>query len=143
MSNLPFVSYAQNAEDVVLWRALGHVKQGRYVDVGANHPHIHSISQSFYERGWHGVTIEPMRDLAALHRHERPKDILVQAVASDTDNETVISGFRPGTGLSSLVAEVGEHSRQKGFSVRTSKSRRTGLRASWTIIATTSPRSTS
>ncbi len=117
MSDSPFVSYAQNAEDVVLWRALGHVKQGRYVDVGANHPHFYSISQAFYERGWHGVTIEPMSDLAKLHRHERPRDMLVEAVASDTDGETVILHSVPGTGLSSLVEEVGDHARQNGFSV--------------------------
>ena len=37
-----FVSYAQNYEDVMLWRALKHVKNGFYVDVGANDPLIDS-----------------------------------------------------------------------------------------------------
>ena len=78
MSDIPFVSYAQNAEDVVLWRALGHVKDGRYVDVGANHPHIDSVTNAFYERGWRGITIEPLADLVALHRRERPNDVQVR-----------------------------------------------------------------
>ena len=114
MSDIPFVSYAQNAEDVVLWRALGHVKGGRYVDVGAYHPHIDSVTQAFYERGWRGITIEPLPDLAALHRRERPLDIQVQAAVCATDDDTVILHSVPGSGLSSIVAEVSERNRLDG-----------------------------
>lgn len=32
---MTFISFAQNYEDVMLWRALGQVKDGFYVDVGA------------------------------------------------------------------------------------------------------------
>jgi hypothetical protein len=35
---MTFVSYAQNYEDVMLFRALKHVKQGFYVDVSAGDP---------------------------------------------------------------------------------------------------------
>ena len=35
---MTFVSYAQNYEDVVLWRALRDVEGGFYVDVGAADP---------------------------------------------------------------------------------------------------------
>ena len=35
---MPFISYAQNYEDVILWRALRDVEQGFYVDVGAADP---------------------------------------------------------------------------------------------------------
>ena len=117
MSDSPFVSYAQNAEDVVLWRALGHLQDGRYVDVGANHPRVDSITQAFYERGWRGITVEPMNDLADLHRRERPNDILVQAAVSDTDDETVILHSVPGSGLSSIMAEVSERNRLHGYAV--------------------------
>lgn len=60
MTTSPFVSYAQNAEDVVLWRALGGVSHGRYVEVGASHPSDDSVTRAFYERGWSGVTIESL-----------------------------------------------------------------------------------
>ena len=40
-----FTSYAQNFEDVMLWRALKHVQKGTYVDVGAQHPVIDSVSK--------------------------------------------------------------------------------------------------
>lgn len=118
MADSPFVSYAQNAEDVVLWRVLGHIRDGRYVEVGANHPRDFSITQAFYQRGWHGITIEPMSDLAELHRRERPNDILEEVAVSDTDDETVVLHSVPGSGLSSIVAEVGDNSRDHGFTVQ-------------------------
>ena len=31
---MPFISYGQNSEDVVLWRALRDIENGFYVDVG-------------------------------------------------------------------------------------------------------------
>ena len=33
-----FVSYAQNFEDVILWRTLKHIYEGFYIDVGAQDP---------------------------------------------------------------------------------------------------------
>ena len=35
---MPFISFAQNLEDVVLHRALSEITHGFYVDVGANSP---------------------------------------------------------------------------------------------------------
>ena len=117
MSDTPFVSYAQNAEDVVLWRALGHIRDGRYVDVGANHPRTDSISRAFYERGWNGVTVEPLADLVALHRTDRPRDIQVQAAAAEADADALTLHSVPGTGLSTLEADVDERNRSAGLSV--------------------------
>jgi hypothetical protein len=45
---MSFISYAQNFEDVMLWRALQHVERGFYIDVGANDPTIDSVTKAFY-----------------------------------------------------------------------------------------------
>ena len=58
-----FVSFAQNYEDVILWRALKHIENGFYVDCGAYHPDSNSVTRAFYERGWHGINIEPIATL--------------------------------------------------------------------------------
>jgi hypothetical protein len=55
-----FVSYAQNFEDVMLWRALRSLESGFYIDVGANDPTIDSVTKAFYASRWHGINIEPM-----------------------------------------------------------------------------------
>ncbi len=117
MSDIPFVSYAQNAEDVVLWRTLGHVKEGRYVDVGANHPRTDSVTRAFYERGWRGITVEPLGDFVALQRAERPRDIQVQAAAAEADSDAMTLHSVPGTGLSTIVNEVDERNRMDGWTV--------------------------
>ncbi|WP_024287607.1 FkbM family methyltransferase [Cellulomonas sp. KRMCY2] len=101
----PFHSYAQNNEDVVLWRALRDVSVGRYVEVGANHPLIDSVSRAFYDRGWSGITVEPVPYFAELQRAERPRDLLVEAAIGTTDGEITLH-LVPGTGLSTVVDAV-------------------------------------
>jgi hypothetical protein len=54
-----FISYAQNFEDVMLWRALKGLKKGFYIDVGAHDPEVDSVTKAFYDRGWCGINIEP------------------------------------------------------------------------------------
>ena len=58
-----FVSYAQNFEDVLLWRALRDIEHGFYVDVGAQDPVTDSVSLSFYET-W--LARCPYRGVAAI-----------------------------------------------------------------------------
>ena len=83
------ISYAQNFEDVMLWRALKHVDDGFYIDVGANDPTVDSVTKLFYEQGWCGINIEPLRlHVDALER-DRPRDInlclAVGAAAAELD----------------------------------------------------------
>jgi uncharacterized membrane protein len=70
----PILSYAQNAEDVVLSRAFADQEFGLYVDIGAYHPVEDSVTLHFYERGWRGVNVEPDRELHALFVEARPRD---------------------------------------------------------------------
>lgn len=106
-----FVSYAQNGEDVVLWRALRHVSGGTYVEIGANHPDDDSATRAFYDRGWSGLTVEPVAAFAALHRESRPRDTLVQAAVTAQAGDVTLHVIA-GSGLSTLVDGVSdEHAR--------------------------------
>lgn len=111
----PFVSYAQNAEDVVLYRALGSVSAGRYVEVGANHPCIDSVSRAFYDGGWSGITIEPVAYFADLQRAERPRDHQVQAAITSSDRAEITLHVVEGTGLSTIVDGVSERHTTTGI----------------------------
>src|SRR5271169_5465726 len=79
----PFVSYSQNGEDVMLWRALRHVRNGVYIDVGANDPVIGSVTKAFYDSGWTGINIEPVPEYFVLISEMRPLDINLQVAAND------------------------------------------------------------
>ena len=105
--NTPFKSYAQNFEDVMLYRALGNVCPGFYIDVGAQDPDIDSVSKAFFERGWRGIHIEPVPEYAERLRQARPGDRVIEAAASNVVGTTALTVF-PKTGLSTadpLVAK--------------------------------------
>ena len=97
-----FTSYAQNFEDVMLWRALKHINHGCYVDVGAQHPVIDSVSKAFYDHGWRGIHVEPVPQYAELLRLDRPDDTVLQVALSDTEG-TLELNVIAGTGLSTAV----------------------------------------
>jgi FkbM family methyltransferase len=69
------VSYAQNAEDVVLARALSSQENGFYVDVGAYHPVRDSVTKYFYDLGWRGINVEPVPDSFRDFIFARPRDV--------------------------------------------------------------------
>jgi len=99
---MTFTSYSQNFEDVMLWRALKHVEHGCYVDVGAQHPVIDSVSKAFYEHGWRGIHIEPVPQYAELLRVDRPDETVLQLALSDHEGSVELNVI-PGTGLSTAV----------------------------------------
>ncbi|MFS0738641.1 FkbM family methyltransferase [Sphingomonas sp. 1P06PA] len=70
-------TYAQHGEDRVLLKKCG--RSGRYLDIGANHPFLISNTYLLYESGWRGVTVEPIRSLAAMQRRWRPGDTCINA----------------------------------------------------------------
>ncbi len=123
------MSYAQNREDVVLWRALGHLPHGRYVEVGANHPRTHSVSRAFYDHGWSGVTVEPVHEFAEMHRTERPRDVLVEAAVVAVADEDVTLYTIPGTGLSTVRGDISEEHRSHGWDPEAGAVPTTTLRA--------------
>lgn len=102
---MTFISYAQNCEDVLLWRALGHVEGGFYLDVGAQHPDSDSVTRAFYDRGWSGVNIEPVVEQAARLQAARPRDITLQIALGAQAGEAPFH-IVDGTGLSTLDGAV-------------------------------------
>jgi hypothetical protein len=57
VSKRAFRSYARGGEDIIVWRALGSVAEGRYVDAGASNPVTGSVTAALAEHGWKGIEI--------------------------------------------------------------------------------------
>lgn len=84
---MSFVSYAQNFEDVMLWRALSHVSKGFYIDIGAQDPVHDSVSLAFYEHQWRGVHVEPTEQYSSKLRLARPDEVIEQvAIGSGAES---------------------------------------------------------
>jgi FkbM family methyltransferase len=96
-----FVSYAQNFEDVMLWRALQNVRDGFYIDVGAYSPEEHSVTKAFYDRGWRGINVEPNADLMNAFGAARPRDININVALGEREGDAWIHVIN-NTGLSTL-----------------------------------------
>ncbi len=89
----------------MLWRALRHVADGFYIDVGAAHPDVDSVTRAFYERGWRGINLEPVAEYAQRLRAARPRDVTLCVAVSDHAGQADLL-VMPGTGLSTLEADV-------------------------------------
>lgn len=114
---MTFVSHSQNFEDVMLWRALGHVQNGSYIDVGAQDPFLHSVSLAFYERGWRGLHVEPTLQYSDKLRTARPDEMVLQVALGR--EEGILSFFEfADTGLSTSSAEIAAEHRSKGFNAK-------------------------
>jgi len=112
---MAFISYAQNFEDVMLWRALKHVPKGRYVDIGAQHPVVDSVSKAFYEHGWRGIHVEPVPQYVDLLRLDRPDETVLQMALSDREGMLELKVFKD-TGLSTAVeAYAQQHATNPAF----------------------------
>jgi len=114
---MSFVSYAQNFEDVMLWRALKHVKNGFYIDIGAQHPVVDSVSLAFYEHGWRGVHVEPTLQYSSLLRAARPDESVFQLAIGNQSQQLTFFEFED-TGLSTADAEVARKHQERGFKCR-------------------------
>jgi FkbM family methyltransferase len=111
------VSYAQNAEDVLLWRGLGSAAAGFYIDVGAAHPTQDSVTQLFYERGWRGINIEPHPRFFPLLVAQRPRDLNLQIGIADRPGRLVFYEDTELAGNSSFSPELAQRRRAEGVEI--------------------------
>jgi len=125
-----FVSFAQNHEDTILWRALKHIQEGRYIDVGAYDPDAHSVTKAFYERGWRGINLEPVQVGYDLMRQFRPLDTNLQLAIAAAPGERSFFHIKE-TGLSTLDAATADRHREGGWPVQELRIPAAPLREVW------------
>ncbi|MEM8894006.1 MAG: FkbM family methyltransferase [Bacteroidota bacterium] len=87
---MPTYFFSKSGEDAILYNLLYNKLHdpsyhGRYVDVGAHHPFIHSNTFFFYLNGWRGINVEPNPYMHDLLEKKRKGDINVN-VAIDEEN---------------------------------------------------------
>ena len=112
------ISYAQNAEDVILARALASTSNGFYVDVGAASPNEATVTRHFYEAGWSGINIEPIPEWAAELRLVRARDHNLEVACAAADSEVMLYRVLDDPSLSTLDPDVAESHRLAGRDVQ-------------------------
>lgn len=114
---MKFISYSQNNEDVLLWRALGRVENGFYIDVGASDPVEHSVTKAFYDAGWHGINIEPLPAHIEAFQEQRPRDLNLAIAAGSSEGSLTLYDVPAVRGWASPEAAVAELHRAEGHEV--------------------------
>jgi len=109
------LSYAQNLEDIILWRVFSDVECGVYIDVGANSPEVDSVTKLFYNAGWRGVNIEPVPSSYEELSEHRPGDINIGKCATSEDGQKLTILKVESTGLSTGIVENKLDFQQMGF----------------------------
>lgn len=113
---MTFISYAQNAEDVVLARAFEPDHVGFYIDVGASDPVVDSVTKHFYDQGWRGINVEPAALALAELRRARPNDVnLGVGVGAEPGELSFYELPREMTGCSSFSPQLAEEYRREGW----------------------------
>lgn len=113
---MPWISYAQNGEDVRLRRAFAGQPTGFYVDVGASTPVGRSVTKHFHERGWTGINIEPIKMLYERLQRDRPNDINLNVGCSNRTGRLTLHVGRGGAiGLSTFDEEERWTHEKAGF----------------------------
>lgn len=114
---MSFISYAQNFEDVMLWRALKHVENGFYVDIGAQDPLVDSVSLAFYEHGWRGAHVELTQQYSDKLRKARPDETVLQVAIGIQVGALIFYDFSD-TGLSTADIDIARKHQDAGFHSR-------------------------
>ncbi len=109
-----FVTYAQNFEDLMIWRAVHDVAAGFYIDVGAADPDEDSVTRAFYDRGWRGVNVEPSPDHFAALSAARPRDINLSCLLGASPGETRLYSIAD-TGLSTIKRSFATRHAAEGY----------------------------
>jgi FkbM family methyltransferase len=106
--------YSQFYEDYILSYVFRDVKNGVYVDVGANDPNDSSVTKHFYLAGWRGINIEPNPELRPLLDKARPEDVNLSVGISDKPGFLTFYRFTRFSGLSTFDRAIALRHRKAG-----------------------------
>jgi len=98
--------YAQQCEDLIIDELLDHQRVGTYIDIGANDPVFLSNTKRFYDRGWHGINVEPNPHLYRKIVEARPRDLNMNIGIGNYGNRVPFYIYEPHQ-LSSFIPMTG------------------------------------
>lgn len=120
-NHLVMRSYSQHGEDRFIDALLGRKPTGFYVDIGASDPTRLNNTKRFYQRGWHGVNVEPNRRTHAKLGRARPRDTNLNVGIGPDEGVQTFFLFDP-ENLSTFSPEEAAHRVSLGFAPPTTHS---------------------
>lgn len=109
-----FLSFAQNREDVRLYRAFPR-SNGFYIDVGAADPVEYSVTKALSDRGWRGINFEPQQYYFDRLVASRPNDLNLKMCLSNQSGEITLFEAPTHRGFSTVDPSVAAEWAGKGI----------------------------
>ena len=109
-----FLSYAQNREDVRLYRAFPR-PHGFYIDVGAADPVEFSVTKALSDRGWRGINFEPQQYYFEKLVAGRLNDLNLKVCLSNQTGEITLFEAPTHRGFSTVDPSVAAEWAAKGI----------------------------
>ncbi len=113
--------YAQNKEDLLIESFFPDVDKGFYIDVGANDETIDSVTKIFYEKGWSGINVDPIKRFIDKLDKSRKRDINLQIGLSDKESVLSFREYPSGDGLSTFDKSMQDQYKKGGHNFPTDK----------------------
>ena len=110
-------SFSQKGEDLIIEKVLGYKKKGFYIDIGACHPERFNNTKFFYDRGWHGINVEPNPARIELFFQDRKRDINLN-IGIGTAKKMEIFHEIDATGLSTFSKKEADSLLKIGYRIR-------------------------
>ena len=85
--------FSETGEDAVLSQVFKELN-GRYLDIGAQHPIFGSNTFFFYKRGWRGIAIEPQDQFNILWRIFRRRDKILNLLVGNSREPIEFAEFK-------------------------------------------------
>jgi FkbM family methyltransferase len=111
------VSFSQEGEDLILKRFFSGKRDGFYVDVGAHHPRRFSNTYLHYLDGWRGINIDASPDSIARFKKERPRDLNLVKLVSNSETELSFYLFHEGA-LNTTSESLAKEREKVGYPVK-------------------------
>lgn len=113
-------SFSQKGEDLIIDKYFSYKRKGFYIDVGACHPKRLSNTKYFYNKGWHGINIEPNSTRIKLFLQDRKRDINLNIGIGTVAKIAVFYEFEA-TGLSTFSKKEMESLLKIGYKLKKTK----------------------
>ena len=106
--------HSQYYEDYILSYVFNDVTKGVFLDIGAAHPTRNNMTYLFYQKGWRGISIDPIPAYQKLYDEKRSGDLFINIGVSET--ESTLTFFHCGhqCELGTFDKEIAEFHKQNG-----------------------------
>lgn len=98
-------SYKDTNEDIILNHVLKNDNDIFWIDIGCNDPYFGSVTQAFYDRGFHGINIDIQPEIMEITKAVRPRDINLLVGVGSTCSKGRYYQMDDIGGLTTMAAE--------------------------------------